>query len=116
MSMTKEAAAQHLYDNVQVPAFVNRLQTQWGITPQNTAELQTMLKMAGQLASLNEVEKQKQQAAGNSFLQKAANILDSQTRQALPQAYDPLPQLIQQTAKAAAANPEFVEACRALQA
>lgn len=116
MPITKEAAAQYLYDNVQVPVFFDRLQSHWNIKPANAAEMQVMLKTAANLMLLKDAEQQQQTAAGGSFLQKAAALVEQQVQAVYPNAFDPLPQIIKQSAKATSANPEFVEACLALQA
>jgi hypothetical protein len=114
MSMTKEAGAKYLYDNVQVPVFFDRVQ-QWGFAPSNAAEAQLMLKTAGELLLLKEAQEQQAQAEGQSFLQKAAAHVSKHVQTVYPNAFNPLPQQIASTAKAAAANPDIVAACMALQ-
>jgi hypothetical protein len=115
MPMTKEAAGQYLYENVQVPAFFNRLSSRWGIQPANVEEQQLMLKSAAQLAVLREAQVAQEHAAGQTLLQKAAAHIEQSLEAVYPHAFDPLPQLIQSTAKTAAESPEMVAACQALQ-
>lgn len=114
MSMTKEAAAKHMYDTVQCPVFFDRV-AQWGFAPSNDEEAVLMLKTAGQLLLIEEASQQQANNAGQSLLHKAAAQVDAYVQQLYPNVYNPLQQQIMETAKAAATNPEIAAACLALQ-
>jgi hypothetical protein len=75
--ITPEAAHNFLMKEVYVPVFLEKLANDFGIVPQNEEEVASLLKIAGQLTSIQEQENVKQAQARTSLIEAASSNLEN---------------------------------------
>lgn len=76
-AMTKEAAESFIYHTVFVPAFLEKVAANCGVTPQNEEEAACMLRIAAQVSEVDEAERVKQASVQGRMLADAEVRLSS---------------------------------------